>query len=62
MHSKANEKSYKIYLERLVKVTSIETDKNIHGCPINDKGELTPVDKLLIDPIQYFKQQSRLNR
>ena len=40
----------------------IETDKNIHGCPINDQGELTPVDKLLIDPIQYFKQQSRLNR
>ena len=40
----------------------IETDKNIHGCPINDQGELTPVDNLLIDPIQYFKQQSRLNR
>ena len=40
----------------------IETVKNIHGCPINDQGELTPVDKLLIDPIQYFKQQSRLNR
>jgi len=40
----------------------IETDKNFHGCPINDQGELTPVDKLLIDPIQYFKQQSRLNR
>ena len=40
----------------------IETDKNVHGCPINDQGELAPVNKLLIDPVQYFKQQSRLNR
>ena len=40
----------------------IATDKNVHGCPINDQGELDPVNKLLIDPIQYFKQQSRLNR
>ena len=40
----------------------IETKNEIHGVPINDDGKLTPVNKLLIDPIQYFKQQSRLNR
>ena len=40
----------------------IETKNEIHGVPINDDGKLTPVNKLLIDPVQYFKQQSRLNR
>ena len=40
----------------------IKSKTNIHGIPINDKGELTPVNKLLIDPVQYFKQRSRLNQ
>ena len=29
---------------------------------VDDNGELAPVNKLLIDPIQYYKQQSRLNK
>ena len=40
----------------------IKSKTNIYGTPINDKGELTPVNKLLIDPVQYFKQRSRLNQ
>ncbi|MFL2983102.1 MAG: hypothetical protein ACJZ12_01765 [Candidatus Neomarinimicrobiota bacterium] len=40
----------------------IETKNEIHGVPVNDDGKLTPVNKLLIDPVQYFKQQSRLNK
>ena len=28
----------------------------------DDNGKLAPINKLLIDPIQYYKQQSRLNR
>ena len=40
----------------------IKTEKEIHGTPVNDQGELTPVDKLLVDPVQYFKQKARLNQ
>ena len=40
----------------------IKTETGIHGSPINDNGELAPVKKLLVDPIQYYKQQSRLNK
>ena len=40
----------------------IKTEKELHGTPVNDQGELTPVDKLLVDPVQYFKQQARLNQ
>ncbi len=40
----------------------IETSKEIHGSPIDDSGELSPINKLLIDPTEYFKQQSRLNK
>ena len=40
----------------------IKTEQGIHGTPLNQKGELIPTNKLLIDPIEYFKQQSRLNR
>ena len=40
----------------------IETESEVHGAPINDRGELSPVDKLLIDPVEYFKQRARLNK
>ena len=40
----------------------IETKNAIYGTPISDDGKLTPVNKLLVDPVQYFKQQARLNR
>ena len=40
----------------------IKTKKELHGTPVNDQGELTPVNKLLVDPVQYFKQQARLNQ
>ena len=40
----------------------IKTEHGIHGTPLNQKGELKPINKLLIDPVQYFKQQSRLNK
>jgi len=41
---------------------TIMTQTGIYGAPINDEGNLTPVDKLLVNPVEYFKQQSRLNR
>ena len=40
----------------------IKTEKELHGTPLNDQGELTPVNKLLVDPVQYFKQKARLNQ
>ena len=40
----------------------MKTSKGIHATPIDDNGELSPVNKLLIDPIQYYKQQARLNK
>ena len=40
----------------------IETEKKVYGSPLNDQGELIPVKKLLVDPVQYFKQQGRLNQ
>ena len=40
----------------------MKTTKGIHAAPIDDNGELAPVNKLLIDPIQYYKQQARLNK
>ena len=40
----------------------IETKGEVYGSPLNDSGELIPVDKLLIDPVQYFKQKERLNK
>ena len=40
----------------------IETEKKVYGSPLNDTGELIPVKKLLVDPVQYFKQQGRLNQ
>ena len=41
---------------------TIMTPMGIFGAPINDQGNLTPIDKLLVNPVEYFKQQSRLNR
>ena len=41
---------------------SIVTKMGIYGAPINDLGNLMPVDKLLVNPVEYFKQQSRLNK
>jgi hypothetical protein len=40
----------------------IKTERGIHATPINQDGKLEPTNKLLIDPIEYFKQQSRLNK
>lgn len=40
----------------------IVTESEVHGTPVNDEGELSPVDKLLIDPVEYFKQRARLNK
>lgn len=40
----------------------LETKSEIYATPINDEGKLLPVNKLLIDPIEYFKQKARLNK
>ncbi len=40
----------------------MKTQNGLHGSPIDDNGNLAPVKKLLVDPIQYYKQQSRLNK
>ena len=48
--------------ERLQYYFIIKTKNKFFGTPINDEGKLKPVDKLLIDPKQYFDQQRRLNR
>ena len=40
----------------------LETKSEVYATPINDKGELSPVNKLLIDPIEHFKQKARLNK
>ena len=48
--------------ERVQYYFIIKTKDMFFGAPINDEGELSPVDKLLIDPKQYFDQQKRLNK
>ena len=40
----------------------IKTKDTIYGTPIDDNGELSPVNKLLIDAVEYFKQKERLNK
>ena len=40
----------------------MKTKNGMHGAPIDDNGKLAPVNKLLVDAIQYYKQQSRLNK
>ena len=40
----------------------LETKSEVYATPINDEGELSPVNKLLIDPIEHFKQKARLNK
>ena len=48
--------------DRLQYYFTIKTKEKLFGTPINDDGKLQPVDKLLIDPKQYFDQQRRLNK
>jgi hypothetical protein len=48
--------------DRLQYYFIIKTKENLFGTPINDYGELQPVDRLLVDPRQYFDQQRRLNK
>ena len=40
----------------------IETEREAYGSPLDDKGKLSPVNKLLIDPVEHFKQKARLNQ
>jgi len=40
----------------------IKTPEGSHANPINENGALDFWDKLLIDPIEYYKQKSRLNQ
>tara|TARA_Y100001970_G_scaffold111719_1_gene139411 strand:- start:1585 stop:2040 length:456 start_codon:yes stop_codon:yes gene_type:complete len=40
----------------------ITTHTGAYGAPINDLGELIPINKLLVNPVEYFKQQARLNK
>ena len=40
----------------------LETSRQIYGIPVDSSGNLNPVDKLFIDPVEYFKQQKRLNK
>ena len=40
----------------------MKTKNGLFGSPIDDNGNLSPIKKLLIDPIQYYKQKSRLNQ
>ena len=40
----------------------IETEREVYGSPLDDNGELSPVNKLLIDPVEHFKQKARLNQ
>ena len=40
----------------------LETSRQIYGVPIDSSGDLNPADKLFIDPVEYFKQQGRLNK
>ena len=47
--------------KRLQYYFTIKTIKKLFGAPINDNGELQPVDKLLINPKEHFNQKRRLN-
>jgi hypothetical protein len=40
----------------------MKAGSNIFGAPLDSLGEIFPMNKLLIDPIQYFKQKVRLNQ
>lgn len=48
--------------ERLQYYFLIKTPRGSHANPINEKGELDFWDKLLIDPVEYFRQKARLNQ
>ena len=47
--------------KRLQYYFTIKTFKKLFGVPINDNGELQPVDKLLINSKEHFNQKRRLN-
>ena len=47
---------------RLQYYFTINTKKKLFGTPIIDRGELHSIDKLLIDPKEYFQQRRRLNK
>ncbi len=40
----------------------IKTQNSIYGTPLDNKGNLIHKNELLIDPVEYFKQQARLNK
>ena len=40
----------------------IKAKNQLFGAPINDSGELFSINKMLVDPVQYYKQQNRLNK
>jgi len=48
--------------ERLQYYFIIKTPNGLHANPINEKGELDSWDKMLIDPVEYFKQKARFNQ
>ena len=37
-------------------------DGRIYGAPVDDDKSLSPIRKILIDPVQYFEQKKRLNQ
>ena len=54
---------YKIYTGNYLQYYFIIKTKNtFHGIPLNKEGNLIPTNELLIDPVEYFKQQARLNK
>lgn len=40
----------------------VTTKDRIFGTPVDGNGDLKPIKKLLVDPVQYYKQQARLNK
>jgi len=40
----------------------LNTGSKIYGAPLDSLGIIFPMNKLLIDPIQHFKQKARLNQ
>ena len=37
-------------------------DGRIYGAPVDDNKSLSPIRRILIDPVQYFEQKKRLNQ
>jgi hypothetical protein len=40
----------------------IKSGNTIYGSPLDSTGAIFPINKLLIDPVQHFKQKARLNQ